>query len=60
MQRKACGTERPRHINWIGERASTAQRRDAPPPTLLNVQVIMFIRYPALQMRARRTGVVAQ
>jgi len=28
MQRKVCGAERPRHINWIGERAprNTAMR----------------------------------
>ncbi len=30
MQRKAHGTQRPRHINKIGKGASTAQRRDAP------------------------------
>ena len=30
MQRKAHGAQQPRHIGWIGEVASTAQRSDAP------------------------------
>ena len=30
MQRKAHGAQRPRHINSIGEKVSTVQRRDAP------------------------------
>ena len=30
MQRKAQGAQQPRHIEWIGENASTAQRSDAP------------------------------
>jgi hypothetical protein len=30
MQRKARGAQNPRHINWIGEGTSTAQRCDAP------------------------------
>jgi len=30
MQRKARGAQRLRHISWIDDRASTAQRRDAP------------------------------
>ncbi len=30
MQRKAYGAQRPRYIGWIGDRASTVQRRDAP------------------------------
>ncbi|GEM_PF-4882506 len=30
MQRKARGAQQPRHIWWIGENASTAQRSEAP------------------------------